>query len=168
MAIRLNNESVISEWSTMILNAAGHEEKLLEGVVGRITFAEMPKVYFNYSEVETGGIFAKMKRRFLICENEGFRDFRFFIGAFPYGKHLNACYYLGCSPGILKGMFAESRTGSEKGFSMPTNILAQQELSAWQSVVHSCVLGAVDEVVGITDGDPAKIKRESRGFLQLW
>lgn len=168
MAIRLDSLSVVSEWATMIPHAAGQEDELLEDIKRRIDDAEMPGARCGFDEAQTGTMFAKTKRVFLICENEHFKDYRFFIGARSYGKHLNACWYLGCQPGVLKQMFAEHQTGDSRGFSIPTNILAQQELSSWQSVVHACVLAGVDALVGRLKGDPSRIRRESRGFLQVW
>ena len=105
MAIKLDNQSIVAEWATIIHNAAGQEDELLEDIKQRIDEAEMPETYCDLQEVQTGGMFGKVKRIFLIGENERFKDYRFFIGARSYGKHLNACWYLGCQPGVLKQMF---------------------------------------------------------------
>lgn len=168
MAIKIVSENITNEWASIINFAAGSEDQVLDDIKQRIEESDMPGTYCGIQEAQSGGMFGKKKQDFLICENEAFKDYRFFIGATSYGKHLYVCWYLTCQPGAFKQMFAEHQTGHHMGLSMPSDPIGQQGYSAWQSIVHDCVYEAVREFTKQGNGDPSRIRRESRGLLQIW
>jgi hypothetical protein len=108
-----------------------------------------------------------IKRNYLLVTNEGLRDFRMYIGARDYGNNLDVCWYLTCEPGLFKQTLSTLLTKgtSEKALSFDLDIFEQQELSAFITVVHHCLLKALEKLMSKLGQDPSKIDRKSKGFL---
>jgi hypothetical protein len=48
------------------------------------------------------------------------------------------------------------------------NILKHQDLVAYVTVVHHCILDAVEALMQKLGQDPRRIDRKSKGFLEVW
>jgi|Deesub1362B_J571_1020462.scaffolds.fasta_scaffold00067_46 hypothetical protein len=109
--------------------------------------------------------FAKKKREYLMVTNATLKDYRMYIGARDYGNHLDVSWYLTCEPGFFKKALSALTTGSDKVLSFALDLFDQQDLQAYVTVVHHCLLEAVSEIMLDLNQDPSKIERKSRGFL---
>lgn len=170
MAIKLKDETILNQWSMLVDGAAGRDTELLDDIQARLTAAWIPgNSEWSIDEVESGGMFSKTKREFLIVRLEQFGDYRNYIGVRPYGKHLDCCRFLTVEPGFLKRQLSQAITGGEdRLLSTPKNLLVEQDLTAWVTVVHHCVIGSVKGLFTKLGQDPNGVRSETKGFLQVW
>jgi hypothetical protein len=63
---------------------------------------------------------------------------------------------------------AQQVAGDAYALSGPKNILVEQDLRAWLTVVHHAVIDAVDGLFDDLKRDRSKIRRKSRGILEIW
>ena len=166
-AVTLKEETIFDQWSMVLDNAAGNEDDLLVDIVTRFKKSEIPG-RMTKSEVKSSGWMSKVKRNFLIITNEQFSDYHMYISARDYGVHLDVCRFLTIEPGHFKKMLSSRLTGDAEALSGPKNILVEQDLRAWVTVVHHCVLGAVESMMKKLNQDTSEIRRESKGYLNIW
>ena len=169
MGVTLKEENVLDEWSMLIDNGAGSGGELLDDIQTRLEQSQIPGgCRWSLEEVKSSTWVARVKREFLIVKLEQFGDYRIYIAARDYGRHLDVCRFTTVEPGFFKKKLAEKTTGVGAALSAPKNILIEQDLKAWVSVVHHAVLDAVGALVSKMGQDPAKIRRESKGYLSVW
>ena len=92
-----------------------------------------------------------------------------FIGARDYGITLDVQWYLTCEPGFFKKRFSNvlSAGASDKALSFHLDLFQQQDLNAYATVVHHCLLKAIEKIMSGLGQDTSKIDRKSRGFLGI-
>ncbi len=170
MAVALKEETILNQWSMLVDGAASRGSEVLDDIRSRLSAAKIPgRCTWSVEEVENGGMFSKVRREFLIVRTEQFSDYRNYVGVRAYGTHLDLCRFLTVEPGFFKRELSKAITGGEdRLLSTPKNTLLEQDLSAWVTVVHHCVLDAVKALMTRVGQDPAGIQRESKGFLQVW
>jgi len=171
MSVTLKEETILNQWSSLVDDAAGHATELVADIKARLQAAEIPGgCNWTFDEVKSQGWFSKVRRDFLIIRLEEFSDYRQYVGVRPYGRYLDACRFLTCEPGFFKKKIAEKLAGEGNfmALSGPKNILIEQDLTAWTTVVHHCVLDAVYALVKQLGQDPSGIRRDSKGMLEIW
>ena len=168
MAITLKEETILDQWSMMVDGAANRAQAVLDDVGRRLKAADVPGgCDWEVEEVKSSGWFAKVRREFLVVRLERFGDYRMYVAAGEYGAHLDVCRFLTVEPGFFKKQLAE-RFGGMDALSAPKNILVEQDLRAWVTVVHHCLLNAVGALMDKLGQDRGKIHRESKGYLAVW
>jgi hypothetical protein len=169
MGLKLKDEAILNQWSMLMDGAAGRATELLNDIDLRLTDARIPgECSWEVEEVQNGGLFSTVRREFLVIRLEQFSDYRCYIGVRDYGTSLDVCRFLTVEPGFLKRQLSGALTGGDRLLSTPKNILHEQDLRAWVTVVHHCVLNAVKALLKKLGDDPAGIHRETTGFLQVW
>jgi hypothetical protein len=169
MAITLKEETILDEWSTMVDYGAPHAKEVMNEIDRQLEAAKIPgDCEWRTEEVKSSGLFSSVKREFLIVRLEQFSDYRMYISVREYGIHLDICRFLTVEPGFFKRSLSAQLSGTDTALSAPKNILVQQDLRAWVTVVHHCVVDAVGSVMESLGQDRSKIRRESRGFLSVW
>lgn len=170
MAITLKEETILNQWNMLVDGAAGKASEVLSEVERNLRAARVPgECTWELEEVQSAGFLSKVRREFLIVRLKQFSDYRNYVGVRDYGSHLDCCRFLTVEPGSFKRRFSKAVTGGEERLlSVPRNILIEQDLTAWLSVVHHAVLDAVKGLVTSLGQDPAGVRRETKGFLQVW
>ncbi len=170
MAVTLKEETILTQWSMLIDGAAQRGHEVLDDIQARLKAARIPgDCEWSLEEVQNGGMFNKVRREFLIVRLKQFSDYRIYVGVRPYGAHLDCCRFVTVEPGFFKRELSKAITGGEdRLLSTPKNILIEQDLSAWVTVVHHCVLDAIKALMSKVGQDPAGLRRETKGFLQVW
>lgn len=169
MAITLKEENILNQWTTLMDHAAGQHDMVLRHIEQRLTEAQIPgDCTWSLEEVQSSTWLSRVKRDFLIVRLGQFKDYRHYIGVREYGVHLDVCRFLTVEPGFFKKMVSEKLTGEGAALSGPKNILVEQDLTAWTTVVHHAVLAAVEGVMHDLGQDPATLHRESKGYLSVW
>lgn len=169
MAITLKEESILNEWSTMIDHGAEYGVAVVSGIQQRLNDACMPGgETCALEEVQSSGLFSKVRREFIIVRNEQFADYRMYIGIRAYGVHLDCCRFLTVEPGFMKKWASEKLTGVADALSAPKNILVHQDLRAWVTVVHHAVVDSVEAAMLKLGQDTKLLQRSSKGFLEVW
>ena len=170
MAVKLKDETILNQWSMLIDGAAARGNEVLDSIKFHLEAARIPgNCHWSVDEVESGGFLSKTRREFMIVRLDQFSDYRNYIGVRAYGSHLDCCRFLTVEPGFLKRQLSQAITGgSDQLLSTPKNLLVEQDLSAWATVVHHAVLDAVKSLYAKLGHDPAGIRHETKGFLQVW
>jgi len=169
MAITLKEETILNEWSTIVDHGAEYVLPVLAGIQERLREAVMPGVCtWAIEEVQSSGLFSKVRRELIVVRLEEFKDYRMYIGVRSYGVHLDCCRFLTVEPNVVKKWASEKLTGSGQALSAPKNILIQQDLRAWATVVHHAVLESVSDAIAKLGKDPSLLQRGSKGFLEIW
>ena len=169
MAITLKEENILDQWSTVLEQAAGHCDALLDDIQRRLEASRIPGgCSWALVEVQSAAWVSRVRREFLVVQVEAFKDYRMYIAVREYGVHLDVCRLLTMEPGLFKKVMAEQLVNDPQALSTPKNILLQQDLRAWVTVVHRAVLGAVETLMKSLGQDTSLINRRSRGFLEIW
>lgn len=169
MAITLKEESILNEWSVIVDHGAGNEVLLLANIQQRMRDAAMPNCRtWAIEEVQSSGLFSKVRRELIVVRQEQFTDYRMYIGVRAYGIHLDCCRFLTVEPGFMKKWASQKLTGVTDALSAPKNILIHQDLRAWATVVHHSVVSSVEEVMKTLGQDTNRLNRGSKGFLEIW
>lgn len=170
MSITLKEETVLNQWSTLIDRAAGHTDELFEEIQGQLKMAQIPGgCTWSVEEIKSSTWVSRVRRDFLVIKLEQFSDYRNYVGIRDYGINMDVCRYLTCEPGFFKKKISEKFfAGDPLGISSPKNILVEQDLTAWATVAHHCVLDGVSVLLKKLGQDPSKLRRETKGVLEVW
>ena len=170
MAVNLKEETILNQWDMLVGGAAGKADALYAAIETRLREADVPgDCSWSIEEVQTGGFLSKTKREFLIVRTGQFSDYRNFIGVRDFGTHLSCCRFLTVEPGFFKRELSKALAGGDdRLLSMPKNILVQQDLTAWATVVHHSVVDAVKALVQQLGQDPLGVRTTTRGLLEVW
>jgi len=170
MAITLKEETILDQWSMIVDGTSDRVNEVIEEIEGRLDSSEIPGgCSWQLEEVKSSGWLAKVRREFLIVRLEAFSDYRMYVAVREYGVHLDVCRFLTVEPGFFKKRIASGLTGGDApALSAPKNILIEQDLKAWVTVVHHCVLDSVTSLMNKLGQDPNKIHRKSKGMLEVW
>lgn len=165
----LKDELILNEWAMIIDQASGEEVGLINDIKNNLENSSIPgDCHWSIQEVKSKGIISRVKREFLVVHLEQFSDYHMYIGVRDYGVHLDCCRFLTVEPNVFKKWTSKKLTGFIDSYSVPKNILLHQDLRAWITVVHHCVLEAVSALMKKLDQDPKLLQRGSKGYLDIW
>jgi len=191
MAI-VRKEEVVDSWSVLIGDGQGRAGEIFNNTDSFIRETKAPDVKMEKKAMAPGiirGIFGT-KRDFLIVTQKGnprLKPFQMFIGARDYGNNLDVSWYLTQRPGFwirvlafflmipvvnilfipfaflsgLTSMVRERRGG------LDLDLFDEQDLRAYVTNAHHCLLEAVEKLMVDLHQDPSKMERKSRGFLGI-
>jgi hypothetical protein len=164
----LKDEKIVDSWAMIIIGAQGKSDFIFDTTKKLLEKNEAPGVNWELGEVTPSffkGLFGR-KRDFLLVTNEALDDYKMYIGARDYGTNLDVQWFLTCEPGFLKKISAQIDAAA--GLISYLDIFAQQDLRAYATVVHHCLLQAVDSLLDNLGQDKSAINRKSKGFLEVW
>jgi hypothetical protein len=169
--VSLHDEKIIDRWGIIIENGQGKAEQVYKDTEAYINEAKAPGVKSEIVKVTPGwlkGLFG-IERTYFMVRNEGLKDYRMYIGARDYGNNLDVQWYLTCEPGFFKKTLSSFLTkgASDKALSFILDLFQQQDLSAYATVVHHCLLKALEKLMLGLGQDVSKIDRKSKGFLGI-
>ena len=167
----LQDEKIIDRWSMIIENGKGKAEQVYKDTGSFIEKSESPGTAIEDVKIRPSwlkGLFG-VERDYLMVTNDGLNDYRMYIGARDYGNHLDVSWYLTCEPGFFKRTLSDVLTkgASDKAMSFNLDLFQQQDLNAYATVVHHCLLKAIEKMMSNLGQDPSKIDRKSKGFLGI-
>jgi len=174
--VTLGKEKILDKWSILIENAQEKGGDLIKNTAKFIDEFGIPEiksemVQFFPSKVPV--LFGRvpkwareMGRSYLMVTKEDIGKVNMYIGAQDYGKNLYVSWCLVCEPSIFDQIF--SALGGEKGSKwvpVVEDLLQEEELTAYVTFVHHCLLKAIESLMLASNQDPSKIDRKSKGFL---
>lgn len=155
----------------LIENGQGNAEQIYQDTEGLIIESKVPRVEIDRVTVRPSWLKGLLgaERNYVMVANEGLKDYRMFIGARDYGNSLDISWYLTCEPGFFKKNLSEilSKGASDKALSFNLDLFQQQDLSAYATVVHHCLLKVIEKIMLNLGQDPSKMDRKSKGFLGI-
>jgi hypothetical protein len=171
MGVTLKDEKIIDRWSIIVEEGQGKAEQIYTDTESFIKVSKTPGIAIERVKVRPSwlkGLFGK-ERDYMMVTNEGLGDYRMFIGSRDYGDNLDVQWYLTCEPGFFKKKLSEILTkgASDKALSFNLDLFEQQDLNAYATVIHHCLIKAVEKIMAGLGQDTSKIDRKSRGFLGI-
>ena len=171
--VTLKDEKILDRWGIVIENAQGNMDELYQDTQGFITASEAPgvEVELVLAKPDMGMVERMVKgtgaRGYLMITNQWLKDYHMYVGARDYGKNLDVQWYLSCEPGFLSRSFSQAITkgSSDNAWSFNLDLFQQQDLSAYTTVMHHCLLKAVEKLMSRLGQDISSIDRKSKGFL---
>jgi len=160
------------EWSVLIRGAQGQRDKVISLTKELINVAKAPSI--EMKEEEVGPSLAPTtfgeKRAFLIVADRRslkLGNFKTYVNANDYGDGLFVSWYLTFMPDVWQ-VLASLIPGARKVIGLDElNLFNKQDLTAYVTCVHHCLLEAVEKMMLGMDQDPSKIDRKTRGFLGI-
>jgi len=163
---------ILDDWSILINNAHGQRDKVISVTKGLITDSKAPSIEMKEEKVGPELALASFgeTRDFLIVTNRvnvKLSNFKTFVNANDYGEKLFVSWYLTYRPDFLQSLIM-LLPGVKKIMSIDDlNLFNKQDLIAYVTNVHHCLLEAVEKLMTDMNQDPSKIERKSRGFLGI-
>ncbi len=186
----LAKDQVIDQWDYLISGAEGQGESVVETARQLLTETRAPDVKLEYREISPGLIRGLLgtSRCFLVIANIAnfnLKPFQLYLNTRDYGVNLQVCWYLIQRPSswykammvmlcipllnllvlpfYLVVRFAVSRQSGLLGL----DIFDEQDLRAYVTNAHHCVLEAVEKLMLDLHQDPSQLQRCSKGFLGI-
>ena len=191
MAI-VRKEEVIDSWSVLIAGGQGKAQEIFGNTDNFIAQTKVPNVKKERKKLAPGiirGLFGT-KRDFLVVRETGnprLKPYQMFIGARDYGNNLDISWYLTHRPGFWQKVMVFllfipvlnffvlpfaligglASMAKEKRGGLDLDLFDEQDLRAYVTNAHHCLLEAVEKLMVDLHQDPSKIDRKSRGFLGI-
>ena len=172
--VTLTKEKAMDSWSYLIDDAAGKGEEFFGMVSKLIEEQRVPTLKTERVKAFSGlakRVFlpAKHGKDYLVVEQKNIENMKIYVRAIDYGKNLFVAWYLVAEPGIF-GEFLASIEGKIKQEEYQWHVNAkdifnEEELTAYASCVHHCVLEAVERIMRDLGKDTSNLNRRSSGFL---
>lgn len=181
---------IIEKWGTLISGAAGRGESLLTDTRRLIQESHALDVRVRRRGMSTGVVRGIMggKRSFLIVTNTGNRNlelFKIYLNAKDYGSNLQVSWYVVLQPNgaerlmafclsiplfgllflpfhLLGRLFHANKYGI-----LELDIFDEQDLAAYVTNVHHCMLDVVEELMRGLKQDFYRVERQSQGILGI-
>lgn len=171
MGITLRDEKIIDRWSMIVEGSQGQAEQVYQDTEKFIVESKAPGIRIERTKVRPSWLKGLLgnERNYMMVSNEALGDYRMFIGARDYGDNLDISWFLTCEPGFFRKRLSNVLTSgaSDKALSLNLDLFEQQDLNAYSTVVHHCLLKAIEKLMQGLGQDSSKIDRKSRGFLGI-
>ena len=164
----------MERWFAAIGGANGQSEKVLRGFMSRVQEAGIPGIVAEMKTMNVGlgnavkSIFrgggGSQSRPMIEIKNETMPGWIIYAGARDYGKQLLVSWYLVVDERELPKI---SRAIGGAGSMMELDIFKTEELSAFVSLVHEALKGAVNDSMKELSLDFTKVNTHTQGFLNL-
>ena len=180
--IVLREDKILEKWSVLIQNAQGKSKEIIEKTATTLEESGAPGVKAEmvrvFPKVAPGffdsGFFKSLEKQgkdYLMTTNENIKSMRLLVGAQDYGSNLYVSWYLICEPSSLSKVFAafsgKATDGGAKWTPVITNVFMEEELTAYTSLIHHCVLDAVEALMTSVGQDFSRVDRKTRGFMGI-
>jgi hypothetical protein len=173
IAISTRQAEILDNWSALIRGAQGQGNQVISKTKELIAEAKAPSIEIKEEKVGPGLAPTPIgeTREFLIVadrRNLKLGNFKAFVNAVDYGDGLFISWYLTYMPEPWQTIVSMV-PGTRKAAGLDElNLFNKQDLTAYVTCVHHCLLAAVDKLMMGLDQDPSKIDRRTRGFLGIF
>jgi hypothetical protein len=172
IAIAERKAEILDNWSTLIRGAQGQGNKVVSTTKELISIAKAPSIEMKEEKVGPGLAPTPLgeTREFLIVadrRNLKLGNFKSFVNAVDYGDGLFVSWYLTYMPDAWQTIVSLV-PGTRRAAGLDDlDLFNKQDLTAYVTCVHHCLLEAVDKLMLGMGQDSSKIDRRSRGFLGI-
>lgn len=184
----IGKDQVIEQWSTMMANAAGNGDRVMEDTERLIQESSASNVKVQRRGMSPGMMRGIMggKRSFIVITNTGspnLKPFKMYLHARDYGSSLQVSWYVVLQLSVAEKLIAFLLSipflgllflpfyllgrlfhAGQSGI-IDLDIFDEQCLSAYVTNAHHCMLEAVDNLMQELKQDSSKIAGQSSGFL---
>lgn len=169
----LRKEHILDTWATLIGQGQGKSEEIFTNTENNITESKAPGVRMEKRDMSPGIMqaFSGIKRKFLVItdqENKQLGPYQIFINVRDYGNNLDVSWYLTYRPSIMQSIWSLIPFVSVTPIKMDDlDLFDQQDLRAYVTNAHHCLLQAVEKLMTGLNQDFLKVDRKSKGFLGI-
>ncbi|MGF3573721.1 MAG: hypothetical protein ACQXXG_09940 [Candidatus Bathyarchaeia archaeon] len=145
----LGKERILDRWSVLVDGAKGNGGEVIEKTVKYIEASKAPDLKLERVRVFPPGGWKFLSRFFkrydvgreyLRVVNEELGKIDMYVGAVDYGENLYVSWYLAVEAGIFDRLFPKEKMARLR---LGTDILVEEELNAYVTCIHHCLLKAV-------------------------
>ncbi len=179
---------MVDQWDVLIGGGQGKADSIFDSTQKLVDATKAPDIKMERQDVAPGALrgFLGGKRSFLLIYNDTsyhLKLYQMYINARDYGNNLQVSWYLvyqlsfwGKAVVILLFIpfinffilpfyliIRLIRAGSSGLLDL--DLFDEQDLRAYVTNAHHCLLEAVEKLIVELHQDPSKIERKSRGFL---
>ncbi len=185
----VKTEQVVESWSMQIRNANGKAEEIYANTEKALAESNVPNIKKEKRKISPGLLRGLMggKRDFLVIEetkNSNLGPYQMFISARDYGNNLDVNWYLTFRMGLKQKikyllclvpvvnllvipLVVLQALGNARREGLALDLFDEQDLRAYVTNAHHCLLESVSNVMTELKQDPSKIDRKSKGFLGI-
>jgi len=169
----LKKEQVLDTWAILIEQAQGRTEGVIRDTASFIQESRAPGLEMERQDLAPGmikGVMGKTREFLVITErnNSRLKPYQIFINSRDYGDNLDVSWHLTYRPSLLEAICSLIPYINVIPVMLrDLDLFDQQDLRAYATNVHHCLLKAVTKLMIEANQDPSKIDRKSRGFLGI-
>ncbi len=170
-----DERKTVQSWFTAVSGAAGQSDRVKQGFLKRVQESGVPGILVGTRQ-ETAGFTHAIKgflkgtkhgaQEFIEIQNEILPGYVILAGSRDHGKLLLVSWYLMGEPRQM-GSLARVAARTVHLNLMELSFLEQEELSAFASLIHDAIKGAVEEVMTGLNLDFAKVDTKTRGLINI-
>jgi len=163
---------ILDNWSALIRGAQGQRDKVITTTKELINISKAPSIEIKEDKVGPGlapSAFGETREFLIVADrrNPKLGCFKAYVNANDYGDGLFVSWYLTYMPDVWQTLVSLI-PGAGKVIGLDElNLFNKQDLTAYVTCVHHCLLEAVDKLMLGMNQDPSKIDRRTRGFLGI-
>lgn len=163
---------ILDNWSALIRGAQGQRDKVITTTKELINISKAPSIEMKEEKVGPGlapTTFGETREFLIVADRRNLKlgCFKAYVNANDYGDGLFVSWYLTYMPDVWQTL-ASLIPGAGKVIGLDEiNLFNKQDLTAYVTCVHHCLLEAVDKLMLGMNQDPSKIDRKTRGFLGI-
>jgi hypothetical protein len=163
---------ILDNWSALIRGAQGQRDRVITTTKELINISKAPSIELKEDKVGPGlapTTFGETREFLIVADrrNPKLGCFKAYVNANDYGDGLFVSWYLTYMPDVWQTL-ASLIPGAGKVVGLDElNLFNKQDLTAYVTCVHHCLLEAVDKLMLGMNQDPSKIDRKTKGFLGI-
>ena len=163
---------ILDNWSALIRGAQGQRDKVITTTKELINISKAPSIEMKEEKVGPGlapTTFGETREFLIVADRRNLKlgCFKAYVNANDYGDGLFVSWYLTYMPDVWQTL-ASLIPGAGKVIGLDElNLFNKQDLTAYVTCVHHCLLEAVDKLMLGMNQDPSKIDRRTRGVLGI-
>jgi hypothetical protein len=172
IAVARREAEILDNWSILIKGAQGQGNQVISTTRELISAAKAPSIELKEEKVGSGlapVVFGETREFLIVADRRTLKlgSFKAFVNAVDYGDGLFVSWYLTYMPEPWQTVVSLV-PGARKAAGLDDlNLFNKQDLTAYVTCVHHCLLAAVDKLMLGLNQDPSKIDRRTRGFLGI-
>jgi len=163
---------ILDNWSALIRGAQGQKDKVISKTKELISVSKAPSIEMKEEKVGPGlapTTFGETREFLIVADRRNLKlgNFKAYVNANDYGDGLFVSWYLTYMPDVWQ-VLASLIPGARKAVGLDElNLFNKQDLTAYVTCIHHCMLEAVEKLMLDLNQDPSKIDRRTRGFLGI-
>ena len=169
----LRKEQVIDSWGVLIEDGQGKADEVFQDTENLIRETKAPAIGMKIKKMAPGiikGVLGIQRDFLVVINQERIRldPYQIFINARDYGNNLDISWYLTYRPSFFMAILSLIPFVKIIPLSLSDlDLFDQQDLTAYTTNCHHCLLKAVEKQMLALNQDFSKIEKKSRGFLGI-
>ena len=166
LVIVLRGWRVIDSFNELIHGGAGRSTWIMEQIDSFVKQADIPYVTASLKPARPN-ILTK-KETYLVVRYDRLRRYIIYIRARDFGIYLDVSWFLTAEPRYFKRFFSRSFRRNPRALAMQINFADQQDLRAFITATHYCVIRGIKTLLEELDQDFSHLDTSHKGFLSVW